>query len=108
MKELETAMKHEVRLIVPYMSVLIYPCDGITGEGTVSQEYSTIIVLIRDVHPVICGSFAIESKGLVHYLRCELEARQHVYGATVRHCLYPSVILRDKKMMEPATCVQRW
>jgi len=20
------------------MSVLIYPCDGITGEGTVSQE----------------------------------------------------------------------
>ena len=35
-----------VKLIVPYMSVLIYPCDGITGEGTVSQEYGIVIVLI--------------------------------------------------------------
>jgi hypothetical protein len=46
MKELETAVKHEVRLIVPYMSVLIYPCDGITGEGTVSQEYNIVIAMI--------------------------------------------------------------
>jgi hypothetical protein len=41
-KELETAVKHEVRLIVPYMWVIVYSCDGITGKGTLSQEYSIV------------------------------------------------------------------
>jgi len=37
----------------------------------------------------------------------QLEASQYVRDATVRHCLCPSVILRDKGMMDPATCTQR-
>jgi hypothetical protein len=97
-----------VRFIVRYMSILIYPCDVITGEGNVPQEYNIIIVLILIFSPGYLRFICHREQGAcILFLMWRYRPASNVHDATFRHCLYPIVILSDKGMMEPATCVKR-